>query len=353
MNCESDDTSRISKLIKREKLDRIPVIMNIGVYAAFISNITSYEYYTNPLIAYEVQSWAQKLHKDDGGLSYYIPSSDSESFGGELDISSNLKIALPKVKNRIVKSMNDVEKLKMPILRKIKHIDNKLQFDKKLAASGSMVSFSSGSSMSIASNIVELELLMRWMYKAPELVHRILRISTDYLLELADLYIEEFGAENCVASSSYPIESHSLISPRMFEKFSLPYITEIHEKLIDKGIKQWSIHLCGDHTKNLNGWINDIKLYPRSVITIGDEMDIQHVAKIFGRDHIIGGNINTSLLQLGSANEVYNECEQVINKMKYNDGGFILTPACSLPAKTPPINVNALLEAANIFGRYK
>ena len=133
MNCESDDTSRISKLIKREKLDRIPVIMNIGVYAAFISNITSYEYYTKPMIAYEVQSWAQKLHKDDGGLSYYIPSSDSESFGGELDISSNLKIALPKVKNRIVKSMNDVEKLKMPILRKIKHIDNKLQFDKKLA----------------------------------------------------------------------------------------------------------------------------------------------------------------------------------------------------------------------------
>lgn len=352
MTCEAENINRLANLINREELDRIPVIMNIGLYAAYISNITSYEYYTEPLKAYEVQLWAEKLHKDDGGLSYYIPSSDAETFGGELDIYSDKKIALPKVKKRIVENMSDVDKLKMPILNKSKYTLNKLKFDKLLFEKGRGVSFSSGSPMSVAGNIVNIELLMRWMYKAPELVHRILRISTNYLLELADLYIEEFGAENCVASSSYPIECHSLISPKMFEKFSLPYITEIHKKLISKGINQWSIHLCGDHTKNLKYWKNDIKLYPRSLITIGDEMDIETVSKVFEREHIIGGNINTSLLQSGTANEVYEECRSVIQKMKYREGGFLLTPACSLPAQTPPINVHALLEAANVFGKY-
>lgn len=352
MEYKTEDVSRISKLMKGEKLDRVPVIMNIGVYAAYISNISSYEYYTDIKKAYEVQSWAQKLHRDDGGLSYYIPSGDVEDFGGELDISSNSRIALPKITKRVIKSEEDIENLKRPNLKDARYLRKKLEFDRKLMDNGSGVSFSAGSPMSIAVNLVGIELFMRWMYKAPELVQRVLRIATDYLLEVAYLYIEEFGAENCTASSSFPTESHALISPKMFEKYSLPYIVEIHEKLIEKGVKNWSIHLCGDHSKNIKYWTNDIKLSPRSLITIGEEMDIQKVAKEFGPDHIIGGNINTSLIQLGSAREVYNECEKVIKQMKYNPGGFILIPACSLPPQAPPINVHALVEAANKFGTY-
>ena len=352
MDYEREDNSRISKLIMGEELDRVPVIMNIGVYAAYISNISSYEYYTDPDKAYEAQLWAQKLHRDDGGMSYHVPSNDAENFGGYLEVDSKSRIAMPKVKKRIVESMEDVEKLEVPKLKEAKYIIKKLEFDRRLAKDGKGVSLSSGSPMSVAINIVGIEQFMRWMYKSPELVHKVLRVATDYLLELADLYIDEFGAENCTASSSYPSESHALISPKMFEKYSLPYIAEIHEKLIEKGITNWSIHLCGDHIKNLKYWINDIKLCPRSLITIGEEMDIGKVAEAFGKDHIIGGNIDTSLLQLGSAREVYNECEKVIDKMKYTPGGFILTPACSLPAECPPTNVHAMLEAVNTFGRY-
>ena len=352
MYCEKEDSSRISKLITGEQLDRVPIIMNIGVYAAFISNISSFEYYTDVDKAYEAQLWAQKLHDDDGGMSYHVPSNDAENFGGHLEVDSKSRIAMPRVTKRIVESELDVEMLEVPNLKKCKYIINKLEFDRRLVAEGGGVSLSSGSPMSIAINIVGIEQFMRWMYKSPELLHRVLRVATDYLLELADIYIEEFGAENCTASSSYPSESHALISPKMFEKYSLPYIAEIHEKLIEKGITNWSIHLCGDHIKNLKYWINDIKLCPRSLITIGEEMNIEKVAEAFGKDHIIGGNINTSFLQLGSAREVYKECEKVINKMKYNKGGFILTPACSLPAKTPPVNVHAMLEAVNTFGRY-
>ena len=352
MKYEIKSESRISKLVKREKLDRVPVIMNIGVYAAYISNISSYDYYTNPMKAYEAQLWAQKLHGDDGGLSYHVPSNDVESFGGKLDIESKSRIALPKIKERVINDVKDVETLKVPNFKQAEYVIKKLEFDRRLIESGNGVSISAGSPMSIAVNLVGVELFMRWMYKAPELVHRVLRITTDYLLDIANFYIEEFGAENCTASSSYPTESHALISPKMFEKYSLPYVAEIQEKLIEKGITNWSIHLCGDHTKNLKYWINDVRLHPRSLITIGEEMDIQKVAETFGDEHIIGGNINTSLLQLGSPGEVYLECEKVIKQMKYNPGGFILTPACSLPAQAPPVNVHALLEAVNEFGVY-
>ena len=351
-NDKKTHNSRIQSLVMRNKLDRIPVVMNIGTYAAYISNVSSYEYFKDPKKAYDVQMWAKKLHRHDGGLSYGVPSSNVFDFGGELEIAKSPRISLPKVMGNIVETPEDTESFKLPDFKKRKYVMKKFEFDTILNENGFDVSITSGSPLRMAGDIAGVELLMKWMYKEPSLVHKLLRISTDYILMLADWYIEEFGVENCSAFSNYPTDSHELISPKMFEKYSLPYIAEIHDKLLKKGIKKWSIHLCGNHTKNLKYWINDIKLHERSIITIGHEMDIEKVAKIFGQDHIIGGNVNTSLLKMGSANEVYIECEDIIKKMKNHPGGFILMPACDIPAETPPINLNALLEAANKFGVY-
>jgi len=349
---EQKPVSRMKALVMKSGLDRVPVIMSMGAYAAYISNMSSYEYYMNPKKAYEAQMWAKHLHQHDGGLSYNIPNSLVWDFGGVIEIPKSPRIALPKVIKRVVECPKDLENFKIPDLKTSIPAMKRKEFNKILIENGFGVSVSGGSPMGVAASIVGVELIMRWMYKEPELVHRLLRISTDYILKSADDTIAEFGVENCSAFSTYPNECHALISPKTFEKYSLPYVKEIHEKLIDKGIKKWTIHLCGDHTKNLDYWVKDIKLHPRSCITIGHEMDIEHVAKVFGEDHIIGGNINTTLLQLGSANEVYMEAKNIINKMKYHPGGFILAPACALSPITPPINLYAMLKAAIDFGTY-
>ncbi|MDD3270248.1 MAG: uroporphyrinogen decarboxylase family protein, partial [Syntrophomonadaceae bacterium] len=60
----------------------------------------------------------------------------------------------------------------------------------------------------------------------------------------------------------------------------------------------------------------------------------------------------TDLLYLGSPDEVIEGCRQIIEKMKYHPGGFILMPACSMPALAPPVNVHAMVKAARLFGKY-
>jgi uroporphyrinogen decarboxylase len=144
-----------------------------------------------------------------------------------------------------------------------------------------------------------------------------------------------------------------VVSPKVFERFSVPYVSEFHANLLAKGVKKWIVHLCGDHTRNLPHWGESIPLAPRTIFTVGHEMDIEHTAAFFGAEHIIGGNVATTTLQLGTAAEVFALCREVIGRMKYHPGGFILMPACALPPKTPPENVQAMMAAAKEFGRYE
>lgn len=343
---------RMKALVNGQGLDRVPVNPSITVHAAMISNMYARDYYLHPEMAYEAQTWAKKLYNHDSGIGYAIPEWYCWDFGGELEFPDYPKIALPRVIKRPVTSIKDIENIQMPNPRKAPAASRVFKFSKMVYKSSGKVSISAGAPMNIAGGILGTETLMKWMIKSPELVHRVLRVGTDYLIEMAKMHVEEFGAENVSAGANLPLDSHAIISPKMFERFSLPYIHEIHETYIAMGIKKWGIHLCGDHIKNLTYWKNDIKLMPRTVFTPGSEMDIEVVAKELGKEYIVGGNVKNLTLQLGTPREVYEESRQVIEKMKYNPGGFILNPDCALSPLTPSANVFAMIQAARDFGQY-
>ena len=54
----------------------------------------------------------------------------------------------------------------------------------------------------------------------------------------------------------------------------------------------------------------------------------------------------------GTQEQVYQQSREIIEQMKYNEGGFILMPSCDLPINTKPENLGAMLQAACDFGRY-
>ncbi|CBH20222.1 putative Methyltransferase [Acetoanaerobium sticklandii] len=344
---------RMKKLIAREKIDRVPVNPLVSLYAAYITNMNAKEYFLEPEKAMEAQLLARELHGYDAGPSYNIPDGNGWDFGGLIEIPDSPRITLPKLTKRAIKSSNEVEKLKVPNPMTAPAMSRYLRFGELSVEKGfSSVTVGAGSPMGIAESIVGAELLLRWIRKEPSLVHRLLRIATDYILEVGQIYVNKFGSENCSAFSTYPMECHELMSPKMFEEYSLPYVKEIHEKFINMGIKKWTIHLCGDHTKNLIHWQENIKLVPRTIFTPGHEMDILKTGKALGEDYVIGGNVHTTLMQIGSARDVYKASKEIIEKMKYHPGGFILTPDCVLPSHTPPANVHAMIKACKDFGRY-
>lgn len=343
---ELKSEERMSRLINGLKIDRVPVIPHMEAFAGKVCNMGTKEYYLNPKSAYYAQSWCEEMFGYDGGVGYGIPYGFTQEFGGSIEYLENPKLSFPKILRKPINSCEDVEKLKIPDI-KTSYVGSRIiEFNKLAYENGKNISITAGSPMNIAHCIAGTELLMRWIIKEPDLVHKIMRICTDYILENAKEHVNLFGAKNIGAGMSCPIECNDIMSPKNFEKFSLPYIKEIYDKFDEMGIRIGGIHLCGNHRKNLNYFKNDLNLKPRTLITVGTEFNMRDLAKELGEDYIIGGNLKNSLLQTGRPEEVYKEAVKMINEMKYNKGGYILTPDCTLSYLTPSANLYAMIKAS-------
>jgi uroporphyrinogen decarboxylase len=67
---------------------------------------------------------------------------------------------------------------------------------------------------------------------------------------------------------------------------------------------------------------------------------------------IIMGNITPSIIQAGTAEQVYEEAKKCLEKGKRAASGFMLAPGCELPAKAPPYNVWTIMRCIDDHGRY-
>jgi uroporphyrinogen decarboxylase len=87
--------------------------------------------------------------------------------------------------------------------------------------------------------------------------------------------------------------------------------------------------------------------------SIGSELDLETTAEAFGHRHQIGGNLRTDLLAGGRYQEVYEAAWRCLEIGFGLPGGYALMPACETPVTAPPLNVQALVDAARDFNREK
>jgi uroporphyrinogen decarboxylase len=189
------------------------------------------------------------------------------------------------------------------------------------------------------------------MVKKPELVHRLLRMATDHLVEVVRYWVDSFGSERILLWEGAPTETNQLISPRHFEKFAFPYVREFHQKILAMGVKHIFCHICGEPNENLPYWAQVPMGHP-GIVSIGPEVDLTTAIKYFGDTSIVAGNIDPAVIQTGSPQRIYELCRQAIEKAKHAPRGFILMPGCELSPMTPPYNVYAMKKAINDFGWY-
>jgi uroporphyrinogen-III decarboxylase len=78
-------------------------------------------------------------------------------------------------------------------------------------------------------------------------------------------------------------------------------------------------------------------------ISIGSDMGITTTVKAFGHRFKMGG-VSTTLLGVGTYEEVYQAATQCIEEGQTLPAGFALMPACEMPVLAPPLNVQALVD---------
>lgn len=344
-------SERMNALINRRSVDRVPVIaFSSGGYAARVCGLSLEEFYSDPEKSFFAQLHTAWLHGYDETPSYGWADWGGWEFGGKIRFPKSNDTAAPEVICNPVNNLEDIISLKVPSPEIAGHYPRAMQFARRAKKEGFNPSIRVGTPATMLGSIVNREKLLRWYIKEPDAIYDLLEKVTSFILSVVDWFIDEFGAANCTAYISTPFDSNQLVGPKVFGKFIATYQNRINRYLINKGIKNFFVHLCGDQSCNLSYW-RDIPLPPRTIISIGSEMDLRDIAEFFGPEYIIAGNVPTETMMFGTFEEVTESCNKCLEIGSHLPGGFILMPACDLPCMTPPVNVYAMVKAARDFSK--
>lgn len=140
--------------------------------------------------------------------------------------------------------------------------------------------------------------------------------------------------------------SDDFLSKKQFEIFYLPTFKKILNAFIAKGITP-----CIFFEGNCNSRMEYLLDYPKgSILARLDNTDINLAYSILKGHTCIEGGIPSSLLQMGSVQDVKDCCKKLIDTVG-KDGGFIIgTRTATDQAK--PENLKTMIEFSKEYGRY-
>lgn len=181
--------------------------------------------------------------------------------------------------------------------------------------------------------------LMTDLYEHKAMVHELMRFSTEMELNYGLAQIEAgarlIGVGDAIAS---------LISPRHYVEFNLPYVTELIAGLKKAGAIV-KYHACGKTAALLPHFAT----VGADILNLDSLVDLAEARRILGPQMVIKGNIDPSGTMLqGTPEDVYAAAMQAMTAAG-KEGAFILSPGCELPRETPFANLEALIQAARDF----
>lgn len=178
----------------------------------------------------------------------------------------------------------------------------------------------------LAGEIRGVEKLMRDCFKNKSLVKAMLEFTTTVLTRYYE-YLSTLDVDGIFICD--PTASGSLISKKVFDKFSKPYIKTIAD-VVKKGGKHAIVHICGDISDRLES----IKEINPDVLSVDTHVDLEYAKSLFDKEIATLGNINVvNTLYMGTQEEVK---AQILTCLKKTGGkGHILGGACDIAPGSP------------------
>lgn len=327
----------------------ISVFGCVNGYAAKIYGHTLQEHMTNIPASIRAQLLAKELHGYEDNPAFGWADWGGWEFGGEIRWPERYEDMAPGTLVHPVIKPSDVDRLPDPDPKTAGSVPLLMEYNREMVNLGLAPKIRSGSVTSVVTGMIGFEKLMKWYFREPGAVEAAYEKATRFLIGTAEETAAEFGPD-CSGSISAPWDSNDLLSPKIFEKFTAPHTERMLTALGDLGVTSVKAHLCGNHNANLAAWTR-LPWPEGTSLSIGHELDIAATEEAFGHRFAILGNVPTSLLAVGRYDEVYSAAWKCLEQGKDLPGGYALMPACEMPTLSPPLNVQALVNACRDFNR--
>jgi len=333
---------RVMNFIQGKPIDRIPCMPIVTANSSHLIGRTINEFQMDPQVMADSYIAAYERYEYDLTYLFSNTSYVAEAMGQEL-VYYDDEPACTHIP--VIQSRKDLNKIKVadktdgkfPVFFEALDILKERIGDKVILA----VCFSGP--LSTAATLRGTEDFVKEMYNDPEFCRKLLEMTTETCKNFMKACIEH-GALPIILE---PVSSGSLLSPKLYKNFSLPYT----EELVDTAHGMNSLialHICGKTHK-----IIDLMADSKADILSIDICDLGVAReRVAGRSVILGNITPANELLFGTREDIMNICKKVIDEMEGYEGGFILSSGCEIPKKVPFENIDTMMDAARSHGAY-
>lgn len=332
-------------LNKKQEVDRLPCNPNIAngvarIYGCKISNFNT----SGQAIA-EAQIAAYKKFHMDGLRVFTDLYAWAEAMGCELTFPEDNTADLLKP---AIKNIDDIGKIKianpykdgrLPVyIEAMKYLVDKI--GKEVACSGGIVG-----PFSNAFFLVGIENMTRLFFKNPEAVHKLCELSLQTCIEYAKV-VMSLGLSITI---SEPLSSCTVISPKHFEKFCIPYLEKLVRFIQSQG-KTCVLHICGK-TKKIWPYVGKLSKIGVSGFSMDNVESLKECKEELGDKVKIMGNVDPSnIMYGGTKKEIVNTVAKCVLDGYDSLKGYVVMSGCSLPVETPSENIQLMMDTVRKIG---
>lgn len=322
---------RVISAFKRQETDQIPWVPFVGVHGAFLINQSASAYLQSTEWMVQGVERAIREYQPDGIPVCFDLQIEAEALGCQLSWSEENPPAVtthPLAGGGQISELPDflVTKGRIPIVLDATRTIRKNNPD--IALYGLVTG-----PFTLALHLIGTEIFMKMM-EDPEGTHALLEYTAGITQRMADWYMEA-GCD--IIAVVDPMTSQ--IGPDQFEQFIHQPISSVFHRIREKG-KLSSFFVCGHAQQNIDAMC---KTDPDN-ISIDENIPLDYVKEVCQRYGIsFGGNLQLTMVLLMGAIE---DCQKHALDCIQTAGseGFILSPGCDLPMKTPPENLKGITQ---------
>lgn len=337
---------RMNAFARGEAIDRVITVPDMGVTMIHVLGVKACDYYRSAELMADLEvELFKELNHDSVGISTSLRGV-AEAMGATVGYPD---YNISYLKEAAIQSVKDIDKLKVVDPLKDGNLPTllkaiQLTYD-RLNTSVDVGAAMSGP-FSVAASIIGTEKLLKWMVKEPKALHQVMEV----VAESNDKYIKEVAKIGVGIGFADPVSSMSLISPKHFREFSLPYLKQNINTITQHTGSKPGIHICG---KSKAIW-TDVVEAGISNFSIDDIEDLEEAKHIMGDRVIITGNVPpVGAIFLGDEKSINTSVKECINKGIDSPKGYILSTGCQIPMNTPIDKVKMFMAAADRYGQYK
>ena len=332
---------RFGLLVIDERPDRCNTIPLITTHAATISDMKLKDYYTNGENMARAQIAAIEKYGHDAISIFSEVGIIAEAMGTEFEYPEN-DLPIQRIPALEKKSIDDI-KIPRPIsdgrlpvyLEAIEYAYDAVG-DRIPILTYIPAPFTTGMMLSDPNKFLIQTI------KEPTHIEAIMEKSLQAAVELCYHSIDAGGLPIIVD----PLASSSVISPRTYQKFALPF----EKKLIDflhRYDLDVILHICGDTTP-----IMDLLLDTGADLISIDRVNMADTIKKLSAEIRVIGNYDTSLLAFSTPDDIATGVEEMIRRSMHAPRGYVAATGCEVPIHAPTENVAAFINTAKEHGWY-